>query len=121
MSIQSLLTRLDFLSNLLKHTQQLISRLSKSPCQPGASSSHPDEGEARVELSAEIHQNLKEQEEDFEILRQECEDQTNSSSWSVARSRRNSVKETERTNLAAQVARFGEDLKMYILCLHIYT
>ena len=114
MSVQSLQARLKPLSDALKQTQQLIGHLSKLPTQLGASPSNPDEGDARVELSAEIHQSLKEQEEDFELLRQEAEDQTNSLGWPSAARPRNSWKAREKTDLAAQVARLGEDLKMYV-------
>ena len=112
MSTQALNARLIPLFESLKQTQQLITQLSKSPAQPGSSSSNPDEGDARLELGAEIHQSLKEQEEDFELLRQEVEDQTNTSSWSSSARRRDSAKDGERTDLAAQVTRLGEDLKM---------
>lgn len=112
MTTQALNTRLTSFSESLKQTQQLISRLSKFPTQPGASPSNSDEGDARVELSAEIHQSLKEQEEDFELLRQAVEDQTNISSWSSSARRRESGKDSQRADLAAQVTRFGEDLKM---------
>ncbi|KAL9105119.1 MAG: hypothetical protein Q9163_000037 [Psora crenata] len=114
MSAQPLQTRLQSLFESLRQTQQLISRLSKLPSQPGAIESSPDKGNVRVELSSEIHQNLKDQEEEFELIRQEAEDQTSSSSWSSARGRldREREKERERTDLAGQVARLGEDLKI---------
>ena len=112
MTTQALNARLTPLFESLKQTQQLITRLSKFPNQPGTSPANPDEGDARVELSAEIHQSLKEQEEDFELLRQEVEDHTNTSNWSSRARRRDSGKDDQRTNLAAQVTRLGEDLKM---------
>ena len=102
------------LSDALKQTQQLISRLSKLPFQQSSSPSNPDEGDSRVELSTEIHQSLKEQEEDLELLRQEAEDQINSSGWPSAARRKDSGKEKDTTDLAAQIARLGEDLKMYV-------
>lgn len=115
MIAQALNARLTPLFESLKQTQQLITRLSKFPAQPGASPSDPDASDARVELSAEIHQSLKEQEEDFELLRQEVEDQTNISSWSSSARRRGSGKDNQRTDLAAQITRLGEDLKMWAL------
>ena len=115
MTTQALTTRLTPLFESLKQTQQLITRLSKLPAQPGSCPSSPDEGDARVELGAEIHQSLKEQEEDFELLRQEVEDQTNTSGWSSSARRRDSAKDGQRTDLAAQITRLGEDLKMYIV------
>ena len=112
MSTQALNARLTTLFESLKQTQQLITRLSKFPAQPGSTPSNVDEGDARVELGAEIHQSLKEQEEEFELLRQEVEDQTNTSSWSSSARRRDSAKDSQRTDLAAQITRLGEDLKM---------
>ncbi|KAF6240358.1 hypothetical protein HO173_001969 [Letharia columbiana] len=112
MTTQALNARLTPLFESLKQTQQLITRLSKFPAQLGASPSNPDEDDARVELSAEIHQTLKEQEEDFELLRQEVEDQTNISSWSSSARRRDAGKGSQRTDLAAQITRLGEDLKI---------
>lgn len=112
MTTQALNARLTSLFESLKQTQQLITRLSKFPAQPGTSPSNSDEGDARVELSAEIHQSLKEQEEDFELIRQEVEDQTNTSSWSSSSRRRDSGKDSQKTDLVAQFTRLGEDLKM---------
>lgn len=111
MNAQALQARLTPLFDSLKQTQQLITRLSKLPSSAGSSPSNL-EGDARVELSADIHQSLKEQEEDFELLRQEVEDQTNSSSWASNARRRDSGREREKTDLTAQVTRLGEDLKM---------
>ena len=107
--------RLTTLFESLKQIQQLITRLSKLPAQPGSSPANPDEGDARIELSAEIHQRLKEQEEEFELIRQEIEDQTTTSSWSSAGRPRNSGRERADTDLAAQITRLGEDLKTYVL------
>lgn len=113
MNAKALHVRLTPLFESLKQTQQLITRLSKLPAQPGSSPSNPEEGDARVELSAEIHQSLKEQEEDFELLRQEVEDQTNTSSWSASARRRDSGRDREKTDLSTLVTRLGEDLKTY--------
>ncbi len=120
MNAQALNARLTPLFESLKQTQQLISRLSKLPTQLGSSPSDPEDGDARVELSAEIHQSLKEQEEDFELLRQEVEDQTNSSDWSSSARRRGSGRDKEKTDLASQITRLGEDLKMYDDSIHFH-
>ena len=108
MKPQSLDVRLTRLYESLKQTQQLITRLSKLSAQPGSIPSNPEEGDARLELGAEIHQGLKEQEEDLESLRQEVDDCIDSSR------REDSGRERlkGKTNLAAQVARLDEDLKM---------
>lgn len=113
MNAQALTLRLQSLSDAHKQTVQLISRLSKLPAQLGSSALNPDAADARQELSGEIHQSLKEQDEDLELLRQEIEDQTNTVSWTSAARRKDSERERDRTGLAAQVARLGEDLKMW--------
>lgn len=113
MTSTSLSARLTALSDTHRQHLHLITRLSKLPVQPGSSSLNPDQGDARVELSAEIHQSLKEQEEELELLRQEVEDLTSTASWAGSR-RRDSQKERERAGLAAQVARLGEDLKLFV-------
>ena len=107
--------RLTAVFESLKQIQQLITRLSKLPTQPGSSSVDSDEWDARIELGAEIHQRLKEQEEDFGLLRQEIEDQTITSTWSSAGRPRNSERERADADLATQVTRLGEDLKTYVL------
>lgn len=111
MNTQSLNARLTPLFDTHRKTLNLIHRLAKLPAQPGSSPLNPGEGDARVELSAEIHQSLKEEEEDFELIRQEFEDQTNSGSWTNPSRRRDSAKDKERSALAAQVTRLGEDLR----------
>ena len=109
MNPQKLSERLTPLFEAYKQNLHLIHRLSKLPAQPG-SSLNPHAADARAELSAEIHQSLKEQEEEFELLRQEAEDLTSTGSWVTAR-RRDSEANNERTGLAAQVTRLGEDLR----------
>ena len=111
MSTQELNARLTSLFDAHKQTLHLINRLAKLPAQPGSAPLSSDSADARLELGAEIHQSLKEQEEDFELLRQEVEDQTNSASLSSAARRKDSEKERERTDLAAQVTRLGENLR----------
>lgn len=114
MNLRSLSARLQPLSNAHKQTVHLIHRLSKLPATPGSSSLGSEAEDARLELSTEIHQSLKEQEEELEILRQEIEDQTNTASWNSRTRRRDSVRERERTDLAAEVTRLGEDQKLWV-------
>ena len=109
MPAPNLQARVTALFDSLKQTQQLTIRLSKLSLSPGTTSSNPEEENPRIELSAEIHQSLKEQEEDFELLRQEVEDQANTQYWK----RRDSEREREKSDLATSVTRLGEDLKMY--------
>lgn len=113
MNTQSLTTRITSLSEANKETLHLIHRLARLPAQPGSSPLNPDAGDARLELSAEIHQNLKEQDEQFELLQQEVEEISDFGSGAVSSARRrNTNQDTERTSLTAQVARLGEDLKV---------
>lgn len=98
MTSTSLTTRLNTLLDARKTTNVLINRLSKLPCQPGA-----DNSDVRAELSAEIHQLLKEQEEELDLLRQEVDD------FIVGRDRE---KEAEKARLEVGVQRLGEDLRL---------
>jgi protein transport protein SEC20 len=96
-----------------KQTLLLIHRLQRLPAQPGPSSSEAD---VRAELSAEIHQSLKELEEEFELLKQEIEGFPSAGS---AR-RRSTEREQERERIVSAVAKLGEDLKLYgtqFICL----
>ena len=100
MTSVSLTTRLTSLKEARNTTHTLIARLSKLPRQPGS-----DNSEVRVELSAEIHQLLKEQEEELELLRQDLDD------FSVGRDKE---KEAEKARLEVGVQRLGEDLRLCI-------
>ena len=103
------------LSKNLKQTQIAISGLSKLPDQAGTNLPLPDEGDPRLELSADIQQSLKELEQDFETLRQQFEDQTNNSSWSAGSQGQDTLKEHHYVELATQFAKFSEDLKMWVM------
>lgn len=111
MNTQRLNARLTPLFDAHKQTVHLIHHLFKLPAQPGSSPLNPDAGDVRVELSAEIHQDLKEQEEQFELLSQEVEDLTDRGSWTSAARRRDSEADKEWTTVAAQITRLGEDLR----------
>ena len=110
---QSLTNRLNSLSESNKGVLQLIQRLSKLDFQPGTTPLNAEEGDARLELSAEIHENLKQIEDDLELLRQEVEDvvQINGS----ATRRRDSTRDSERARLAVLLARLTEDLKSCVV------
>lgn len=112
MTTQELSSRLKSLSEAHRETIQLINRLSKFPSSPGSSPANPADGDARVELSAEIHQSLKEQEEDYELLKQEVEDITSGGVWGSGTRRGDSEKDKERVALVSQVERLGGDLKV---------
>ncbi|KJX93505.1 Sec20 domain protein [Zymoseptoria brevis] len=105
MNANELSNQLAALSDSLKTTNSLISRLSKLTFQPG---SEPLQGDSvvRIELAQEIHDGLKELEEELEYLKQEAEDYTNEGGLQ----RRRKSKDGEEVRLSAQVARLSEEL-----------
>ncbi|RMZ66897.1 sec20 domain [Pyrenophora seminiperda CCB06] len=108
---QALTTRLNTLSESNKAIGQLIQRLAKLDFQPGSQPlDATDEGDVRLELSAEIHESLKDIEEKLELLRQEVEDVTLQSTFTGRR--RNSTKDNEKSRLAVLLARLTEDLRL---------
>lgn len=116
MAHQSLTARLQALADTYKNTLTLIQRLQNLPANPGTFSenSSPD---PRLELSAEIHQSLKEQEDELESLRLEVDDATSTIPARYVGGgslrRRNSEQIRERERAAAMVTKLGEDLNMY--------
>jgi protein transport protein SEC20 len=118
-----LATRLNNLTTAHKATLPLITRLAKLPIQPGWSPT--DESNARTELSSEIHQNLKEQEEALELLKEEIEDFCNTSNGVSKAGGVGAEKEREKARLRAGAERLGEDLSLsvfdlrdFYLCRH---
>lgn len=107
---QTLTTRLTALTESNKSAGQLIQRLARLDFQPGSQPLNGDEGDVRLELSAEIHENLKAVEEELELLRQEVEDVLQQGSGILGK-HRDSNKESERSRLAVLLARLTEDLK----------
>lgn len=107
---QTLTTRLTALTESNKSVGQLTQRLAKLDFQPGSQPLNGEEGDVRLELSAEIHETLKQIEEELELLRQEVEDVLQQSSGVLGK-RRDSLKEGERSRLAVLLARLTEDLK----------
>jgi protein transport protein SEC20 len=107
---QTLTTRLTALTESNKTVGQLIQRLAKLDFQPGSQPLSGEEGDVRLELSAEIHDTLKGIEEELELLRQEVEDVLQQSSGVLGK-RKASLKEGERSRLAVLLARLTEDLK----------
>lgn len=108
---QTLTTRLTALTESNKSVGQLIQRLAKLDFQPGSQPLNGEEGDVRLELSAEIHETLKSTEEELELLRQEVEEVLQQSSGVLSK-RRDSSKEGERSRLAVLLARLTEDLKL---------
>lgn len=112
MSSQSLSARLQALADTYKATLSLIQQLQKLPFDVNSHDTSP-----QADLASEIHESLKEQEDNLELLRQEADDShysPSNSRWvgggSVTR-RRDSERESEYERNAATIARLGEDLK----------
>ena len=105
---QTLTTRLSTLSDSNKGVNQLIQRLVKLDFQPGSQPLNSEEGDVRLELSAEIHESLKEIEEELELLRQEVEDFLGTEH---SGRRRDSTKGGDKSRLAVLLARLTEDLR----------
>ena len=100
-------SKIQKLSDAHKQTLQLVNRLAKLPAEPG---SVPEFEDSRAELGAEIHDRLKQQQEDYELLAQEFEYQNSIPVW-TGPGGSVSEKERKRADLAAQIARIGENLK----------
>lgn len=107
---QALTTRLTALSEQNKSLSQLTQRLARLDFQPGSQPINGEEGDVRLELSAEIHETLKGIEEELELLQQEVQDVVGTGNSSVGR-RRDSKAESERSRLAILQARLTEDLR----------
>ncbi|KAF2217490.1 hypothetical protein CERZMDRAFT_108209 [Cercospora zeae-maydis SCOH1-5] len=105
MNAAQLSAQLHALSDSIKATNSLINKLAKLQFQPG---SEPLEGESvvRIELAQDIHDSLKQLEEELEFLQQETEDYKAQSSQ---RKRRDS-RAGDEARLAAKVARVGDEL-----------
>ena len=95
-------------SDALKATNTLITRLAKLSF-PSGSEPLEGEGSVRIELAQDIHDSLKQLDEDLELLKQEAEDLSTSANRSR---RKNSIdKGRDQARLSAQVARLEEDLR----------
>jgi len=111
MKNQSVLDALSQLSDSIKLTFQLISRLSKLSFQPGSTPLQGD-GDVRIELSHDIRDALKHHDDTLDSLRHEVEDVVEFGTHSSRR--RDSLKDRETARIAAQLARLDEDLKQYV-------
>ncbi|KAK3069575.1 Protein transport protein sec20, partial [Teratosphaeriaceae sp. CCFEE 6253] len=117
MSTSHLIDQLGQLSDSLKQTNTLIARLAKLSFQPGSEpldTADADANSVRIELAQDIHDALKQLEEDLELLRQDSEDLTSLPTTAAGYKRRESKsgeKERERARVGAQVTRLSEDLR----------
>ncbi|KAK4628860.1 hypothetical protein CLAFUW4_07915 [Fulvia fulva] len=104
-AIQELSQQLTALSESLKTTNTLISRLHKLKFVPGSEPLDADGG-VRVELAQDIHHSLKQLEEELEFLKQEAEEYTTDGD----RYRRHSSNDGEEARLQAKVVRLKDEL-----------
>ncbi len=105
MSLQALQERLSALQNTTKQVEELIQRLANIKFQPGSIPLDDEDGDVSAELSSEIHQTLKEQAEDLELLDQEVQD--------LPPGRPGSDRERDKAELGSRVTRAGQELKQY--------
>jgi protein transport protein SEC20 len=100
----------------LKSTNTLITRLARLTFPPGAEPLDDEGNSVRIELAQDIHEGLKQLEEDLELLRGDIEDSTPTvKAPATGRLRSGSVRHSNRgqehERLGTQVVRLGEDLK----------
>ena len=104
MSLQTLQERLTALQNTTKQVEELVQRLANLRFQPGSVPLDDEEGDVSEELSSEIHQTLKEQSEDLELLEQEVED--------LPSGRPGSDQGRDKAELSSRVSRVGQELTL---------
>jgi protein transport protein SEC20 len=109
----SLQARLDALQETHKATLQLINRLASLKLQPGSLPANTTTPDARSELTAEIHDRLKREDEQLEIASQEVQDSTVSDLSASAH--RDGERDRVQALLAIQVAKLREDFNQYVL------
>ncbi len=129
MSFSTINSRLNTLNDAIKQVIQLIQRLSKlqpysatlsgtsSPAQGSNTYEKLDSPDGiRADLSAEIHESLKQQEEELELLNQDVEDiilpDGNRHRGSIVDVENESERDSAR--LSARCIRLGEDLRMCV-------
>jgi protein transport protein SEC20 len=106
MSFESLLERLTALQESNAQLKDLIDRLATIKFQPGSIPLDNEDGNVAAELTAEIHQTIKEQDEDFEMLQEEVYDMDSG--------RPGSELQDQKITLDQGVKRGVQELKMYV-------
>jgi protein transport protein SEC20 len=104
MSFQTIQERLEALQETTKQVEELIFRLANIKFQPGSIPLDTEDGDISAELSSEIHQTLRDQEEDLELLGQEIQD--------LPSGRSGSEREQEKALLDEKAAREAKRLKL---------
>ncbi|KAK3046595.1 Protein transport protein sec20 [Extremus antarcticus] len=122
-STPHLTQQLSSLSDSLKQTNGLITRLSKLSFQPG-SEPLSDSTNVRLELAQDIHASLAQLEEDLDLLTTEADDLnapapahypgssfTSGSGYGSTARRSSSLRDNDRTRTSALLTRLTEDLR----------
>jgi protein transport protein SEC20 len=115
-STAQLAASLASVTDSLKGTNTLITRLARLTFPPGAEPLDDEGNSVRIELAQDIHEGLKQLEEDLELLRGDIEDATPvAKAPATGRLRSGSVRHSskgqEHERLGTQVVRLGEDLR----------
>jgi protein transport protein SEC20 len=114
-STAQLSTQLASITDSLKQTNGLITRLAQLTFSPGSEPLDEEGSSVRVELAQDIHDSLKQLEEDLELLQQDIEDTSSTTASTGLRQRsasiHHSARAQEKDRLDTQVARTGEDLR----------
>jgi protein transport protein SEC20 len=106
MSFQAVSDRLKDLQESNAQLKELIERLATIDFQPGSIPLGDDEDNVVVELTTEIQQIVKDQDEEFELLLEEVLD--------LDAGREGSELRQQQKELDAQVRRAMKELKMYV-------
>lgn len=123
MAQAELYNRLNALQDSIKQTSQLIVKLARSQPSNGSgleltATGTSESSDTQTSLSTDIHEALKQSEEDLELLQQDIEDlapptQQNSSFRRVERPNvRVSEKERQYAQYSATCSRISEELKL---------
>lgn len=91
MSFEAVSSRLAALQESNAQLKDLIDRLASIKFQPGSIPLDDDENNVMTELTAEIQQTIREQDEDFELLQEEVYDLDAGRPGSEAEERRNGL------------------------------
>jgi len=108
MSFESLLERLTVLQESNRQARELIDRLENIHFQSGSVPLDSEDDNIMVELSSEIQQTLKDQDDDFQILLEAVSDL-------VAPGRRTSDIVREKEGLDQSVRKAVKELRWYVL------
>lgn len=122
-SSQQIFVRVDALQTSIKETLQLIQRLATLHPDDNDTTSQEAQGDTyRVDLAAEIHDGLKQHEEEFEMIQQDTEDIVGLASHDTRSRRsgnhvtkRDQERERESAELLARTSKMSEDLRLYVV------